>query len=190
MSSQPNSSSGNGRLYRDQTRLPVPRLQVNGKTHPPSSTSGAVSGVSKSTAAIAKNSALTFIPPSRKVGPVDSELVTSFDPMKDRHLWTMWRIAVNGRIMDEMRRRNQSPPPRQEGGKRSELYPYGQALVRTPMSRFIRVENGSNALARVMMNPGGEGGSELTIPQFVFYGVPRVVLKKTKRTTHLTGEPE
>ena len=120
----------------------------------------------------------------------------SFDPMKDLHMWTMWRVAVNGRIVDETRKRNRAQPARGAGGGGGggggggesadfASNPYGRALIKTPLDRFIRVENGSQSLAGVMMDPHGEGGGHLATQQFVFYGVPRVVLKKPKHTVNL-----
>lgn len=106
----------------------------------------------------------------------------SFDPMKDLHMWTMWRVAVNGRIVDETRRRFRAPVVK---GGESDSNPYGRALIKTPLDRFIRVENGSQNLAGLMMDPHGEGGGHLATQQFVFYGVPRVVLKKPKQTVNL-----
>lgn len=104
----------------------------------------------------------------------ESELRTAFDPMKDLHMWTMWRAAVNGRIVDEVRARNQ-PVHRDEGLSR-----YGRALMKTPLDRFIRVDNGSHNIAHLMMDPHQVATEHLHTKQFVFYGVPRVVLKKPK----------
>ncbi|KAK7495919.1 hypothetical protein BaRGS_00012909 [Batillaria attramentaria] len=108
----------------------------------------------------------------------ESELTTSFDPMKDMHMWTMWRAAVNGRIVDEARKRqHRGAPPGQD------FNPYGKALVKTPLDRFIRMGNSSQNIAHVMMDPHQAGNGHLHTNQFVFYGVPRVVLNKPKRHT-------
>ena len=95
----------------------------------------------------------------------------------------MWRAAVNGRIVDETRRRTRAKPA--EGGE-FDPHPYGRALVKTPLDRFIRVGQGSQGIAGDMMDPHGEGrGAQLETSQFVYYGVPRVVLRKAKPTVHL-----
>jgi hypothetical protein len=111
----------------------------------------------------------------------NSDLTTSFDPMKDRHLWTMWRTAVNGRIVDEVRQLEQ---------KKIELGPmavphyesvlpgmYGKALVVTPLKRFIRVDQDSKAIADQMSNCGQ---GILATSQFVYYGLPRVYVSHRK----------
>ncbi|XP_076462025.1 uncharacterized protein LOC143294537 isoform X2 [Babylonia areolata] len=129
-------------------------------------------------------------PPPRS-GQAEPELRMSFDPMKDLHMWTMWRVAVNGRIVDETMRRSRAQQPTTEGagaGGHGDLdpNPYGRALVKTPLDRFIRVGNSSQDIAGVMMDPHGQGGGAgLQTRQFVYYGVPRVVLKKTKKVVHL-----
>ncbi|KAL8605865.1 hypothetical protein ACOMHN_040509 [Nucella lapillus] len=130
------------------------------------------------------------IPPSSSYNPyhpggrhrmVKSDLTMSFDPMKDLHMWTMWRVAVNGRIVDETRRRKQSASENERGGDP----PPNPYLVKTPLDRFIRVDNGSRNIAGVLMDPHGQGGASLATQQFVYYGVPRVVLKKAKKVVHL-----
>ncbi|KAK7101119.1 uncharacterized protein [Littorina saxatilis] len=121
----------------------------------------------------------------------ESELNMSFDPMKDLHMWTMWRVAVNGRIVEETRKNKNRPhtaaasTAASTANRHADLdsNPFGRALVKTPLHRFIRVENGSNDIAGLMMDPHGEGGRSLGTQQFVFYGVPRVVLKKPKQQT-------
>ncbi|XP_076441496.1 uncharacterized protein LOC143280655 [Babylonia areolata] len=169
--------------------------------------SGFFATTTTTTTTTAKSPPARQRPPGSRLQP-DSELTTSFDPSKDRHLWTMWRVAVTGRIMDGVRRKEnlsaqspRTPQPllqqqqqrggRQEQGEDWQRYQYGPALVKTPLDRFIRVENGANnTLATLMMHPRGEGGSQLQTEQFVFYGVPRVVLRKPRRTTHLPGNPD
>ena len=96
----------------------------------------------------------------------------TFDPMTNLHLWTMWRTAVNGRIVDELR-----------GMVTEDFYqhPYGKYLTQAPLYRFIKFDDHSFHLADDMMDPGNKGTNRLQANQFVFYGVPRVVLKKNGR---------
>jgi hypothetical protein len=110
----------------------------------------------------------------------DSDLVTSFDPMKDRHTWTMWRTAVNGRIVDEVKRLEKlkrstasSVPDVVVSG------PYGTALVSPPLRQFIRIDNDeSRAIADHLSRIGSWS---LQLQQFVYFGIPRVRMSQLKR---------
>lgn len=108
-----------------------------------------------------------------------TELTTSFDPMRDRHLWAMWRTAVNGRIVDEVRRieqsKGQSPlngMAQQEPQPRKQ---YGPSIVAPPLKRFIKLQDGSKEIAHHLSK---EGKGQLQTSQFVFYGLPRVYVER------------
>ncbi|GFO18917.1 hypothetical protein PoB_004542200 [Plakobranchus ocellatus] len=115
-------------------------------------------------------------------GYEDTELTTSFDPMRDRHLWAMWRTAVNGRIVDEVRRieRNKCVGGGQfnnnssgkEGKHRNQ---YGPSIVTPPLRRFIKLQDGSKEIAQHLSK---EGKGQLQTSQFVFYGLPRVYMER------------
>ncbi|XP_041359375.1 uncharacterized protein LOC121375794 isoform X2 [Gigantopelta aegis] len=96
----------------------------------------------------------------------------TFDPMTNLHLWTMWRTAVNGRIVDELR-----------GMVTEDFYhnPYGKYITQAPLYRFIKFDDHSFHRADDMMDPKNTATNRLQANQFVFYGVPRVVLKKNGR---------
>lgn len=110
----------------------------------------------------------------------NSDLRTSFDPMKDRHMWTMWRTAVNGRIVDEVRLleriKSERGPSAEQNSDPSTPGVYGKALVATPLKRFIRFDDESNAY---QMSSLGQGSLETS--QFVYYGLPRVVVSPSKK---------
>ncbi|CAG5134506.1 unnamed protein product [Candidula unifasciata] len=106
-----------------------------------------------------------------------SDLITSFDPMKDRHLWTMWRTAVNGRIVDEVRHleRRKSEMGVNPSSNFDASIPgmYGKALVAPPLKRFIKFGDEESRAVAVQMSSGlGQGSLETS--QFVYYGLPRV----------------
>ncbi|XP_012941846.1 uncharacterized protein LOC101860993 [Aplysia californica] len=100
----------------------------------------------------------------------ESELATSFDPMKDRHMWTMWRTAVNGRILDEVQRLEKIRPV--EPGL------YGTALVTPPLRKFIRFGDNSKEIARHLMS---QGKGRLLATQFIYYGLPRVYISNPQQ---------
>ncbi|BFY99406.1 hypothetical protein BsWGS_02446 [Bradybaena similaris] len=114
----------------------------------------------------------------------NSDLITSFDPMQDRHMWTMWRTAVNGRIVDEVR---QLERRKSEMGGLSSLNAdasvpgmYGKALVAPPLKRFIKFGNAESKAVAVQMSYGlGQGSLETS--QFVYYGLPRVYFPQIKK---------
>ncbi|KAK3766893.1 hypothetical protein RRG08_040416 [Elysia crispata] len=110
----------------------------------------------------------------------DTELTTCFDPMRDRHLWAMWRTAVNGRIVDEVRRMEQSKGQvHLNGGAQSEgqsRQQYGPSIVAPPLKRFIKLQDGSKEIAQHLSK---EGKGQLHTSQFVFYGLPRVYMEKS-----------
>ncbi|XP_025110491.1 uncharacterized protein LOC112573966 isoform X2 [Pomacea canaliculata] len=167
----------------DKSRLHNEKLR-NG--HPPASSpsSRKVSGTSAATTSAGPKSSAGGHRSSHSGGQRshERELRTSFDPMKDLHMWTMWRTAVNGRIMDEVRKKSEHPSHQYPHlHQQADSTPYGSALVRTPLNRFIRMGDSSQNLATMMMDPHQQGNGHLQTTQFVFYGVPRVVLKKPKR---------
>ncbi|CAG5131007.1 unnamed protein product [Candidula unifasciata] len=107
----------------------------------------------------------------------NSELVTSFDPMKDRHQWAMWRTAVNGRIIDEVRRLEKMKIEIGPAGVDPTIPGlYGTALVMPPLKQFIRFDSDDDeAIAKQML---GHGPLSLGSFQFVYFGLPRVQLAK------------
>ncbi|CAL1539953.1 unnamed protein product [Lymnaea stagnalis] len=108
----------------------------------------------------------------------DSSLSTSFDPMRDRHMWTMWRTAVNGRIVDEVRKLEKIKSER--GSEASVSLDskapgvYGRAIVAPPLKRFIRFDEQSKEMAN-QLSSVGQG--RLQTDQFVYYGLPRVYVE-------------
>ena len=105
----------------------------------------------------------------------ETELTSCFDPMRDRHLWAMWRTAVNGRIVDEVRRIERS---RRLNGAPNGDQPrsqYGPSIVEPPLRRFIKLQGGSKEIAHHLSK---EGRGQLQTSQFVFYGLPRVYLER------------
>ncbi|RUS75219.1 hypothetical protein EGW08_017009 [Elysia chlorotica] len=110
-------------------------------------------------------------------GYENTELTTSFDPMRDRHLWAMWRTAVNGRIVDEVRRLEQSKGRVELNGDEGESrQQYGQSIVAPPLRRFIKLQDGSKEIAQHLSK---EGKGQLQTSQFVFYGLPRVYVERS-----------
>lgn len=108
----------------------------------------------------------------------DTSLNTSFDPMRDRHMWTMWRTAVNGRIVDEVRKLEKIKSER--GSEASVSLDsnapgvYGRAIVAPPLKRFIRFDEKSKEMAN-QLSSVGQG--RLQTDQFVYYGLPRVYVE-------------
>ncbi|XP_046567000.1 uncharacterized protein LOC124275468 [Haliotis rubra] len=131
-------------------------------------------------------------PVKGKIKPEEA-LKKAFDPLKNLHLWTMWRSAVNGKIVDEAKSFNEQD---------FREHPLGKSLTNVPLKRLIKYEKGSKEIAESMMNPTKQtntlsnfqsghrksfGRSErsaqsgtgyLGTKEFVYFGVPRVVLKK------------
>ncbi|XP_071118239.1 uncharacterized protein [Haliotis cracherodii] len=130
-------------------------------------------------------------PVKGKIKPEEA-LKKAFDPMKNLHLWTMWRSAVNGKIVDEAKSFSDND---------FREHPLGRSLTNVPLRRLIKYEKGSKEIAQSMMNPTKQtnplsdyraghrsyGPSENSAPngpgclgtkEFVYFGVPRVVLKK------------
>lgn len=106
----------------------------------------------------------------------ESELITSFDPMKDRHRWAMWRTAVNGRIVDETRRLEKGKIQKGPGADLGTAGAYGSALMVPPLRQFIKFDSDENeAVAKQML---GHGPLILKSFQFVYFGLPRVQLAK------------
>uniref|UniRef100_A0A0B7A8T8 Uncharacterized protein n=1 Tax=Arion vulgaris TaxID=1028688 RepID=A0A0B7A8T8_9EUPU len=112
----------------------------------------------------------------------NSNLSTSFDPIKDRHLWTMWRTAVNGRIVDEVRHlekiKNQKAITQSSEDDSSIPGMYGKALVMPPLKRFIKFDDNSEVVASKMSSLG-QGTLETS--QFVYYGLPRVLVSNIRK---------
>ncbi|XP_059166943.1 uncharacterized protein LOC131949169 [Physella acuta] len=104
-----------------------------------------------------------------------SDLRTSFDPLKDRHMWTMWRTAVNGRIVDEVRKleRIKSEKGSEASFQLDANSPgvYGRAIVAPPLRRFIKLDQENPPVVNTMAN---YGQGNLHQDQFIYYGLPRV----------------
>uniref|UniRef100_A0A2C9M1X1 Uncharacterized protein n=1 Tax=Biomphalaria glabrata TaxID=6526 RepID=A0A2C9M1X1_BIOGL len=121
--------------------------------------------------------------PSSAVESDASTLHTSFDPMKDRHLWTMWRTAVNGRIVDEVRKleRIKSERGSEASNHLDSSNPgvYGKAIVAPPLKRFIKLDEHNREAAQHFQNLGQ---GRLETDQFVYYGLPRVYITPSRDT--------
>uniref|UniRef100_A0A0B7A291 Uncharacterized protein n=1 Tax=Arion vulgaris TaxID=1028688 RepID=A0A0B7A291_9EUPU len=107
-------------------------------------------------------------------------LNTSFDPLKDRHMWTMWRTAVNGRIVDEVRRLEKDKLEKGTDSVDSVASNgvYGTALYVTPLKQFIKLDNDQRQDIPNQILSLGEG--ILQTAQFVYYGLPRVRMAHPK----------
>lgn len=105
----------------------------------------------------------------------------TFDPMKNMHLWTMWRIGNTEKIVNFTKHRE------------SEVYlhnelqhgifsgvPYGSpTLLVPPLASNINVTEATKRRATEMMH-SNEGDSVLKAGQFIYFGLPRVALKNGK----------
>ncbi|KAH9491442.1 hypothetical protein Btru_032190 [Bulinus truncatus] len=95
----------------------------------------------------------------------NSSLNTAFDPMKDRHMWTMWRTAVNGRIVDEVRKleRIKSEKGSEASVQLDSSSPgvYGKAIVVPPLKRFIKLQRSGKEPAH-QIDPNSGHGNLLT----------------------------
>ena len=101
-----------------------------------------------------------------------------FDPMTDRKKWSVWRTAVTGRIMDEVRRLERAKAELEPSWGDPHTHrvapgPYGKCLEHPPLRKYIRVGGGSREMARGLMH---QGQGKLLPSQFVYFGIPRVYI--------------
>lgn len=89
-----------------------------------------------------------------------------FDPVQNTHLWTMWRIAVTERIVNEGKTRNVNTEK------------FSAFMLRPPLRKYIHVTNATHKMAYALMGPGDRmSASELLTGQFIYFGLPRIVIK-------------
>ncbi|KAK3577514.1 hypothetical protein CHS0354_026470 [Potamilus streckersoni] len=94
----------------------------------------------------------------------------AFDPTKNTHLWTMWRIAVNEKLLNEFKSHDSD----------SKHFP-SQSLTRPPLANYIRVTGTTRRLANVKMatrdNILNNDDDKLQTEQFIYYGIPRISIR-------------
>ncbi|KAL3868689.1 hypothetical protein ACJMK2_041466 [Sinanodonta woodiana] len=106
-----------------------------------------------------------------------------FDPTKNTHLWTMWRIAVNEKLLNEFKSHDSD----------SSHFP-SQSLTRPPLANYIRVTGTTRRLANMKMvtrhNILNNDDDKLQTEQFIYYGIPRIFIKNqaTKRGPDMKNE--
>lgn len=102
-----------------------------------------------------------------------------FEPTKNFHLWTMWRIGNTEKII----KFTQNKTHKDENEMESQYgifsgTPYGSpTLLVPPLARNISITGTTRQKANKMMSmKRGEPQSELNTGQFIYFGLPRVVL--------------
>ncbi|XP_062572349.1 uncharacterized protein LOC134234313 [Saccostrea cucullata] len=107
---------------------------------------------------------------AKSASPIRS-LTPGFDPIANRHLWTMWRIAITTQIVSEMMER------RKRGDVTEQFV---RTLIRPPsgLAESIYVTNKTRQAACRLMNNGSCPDNAMLTKDFIFFGIPRVVLKR------------
>lgn len=94
----------------------------------------------------------------------------SFDPTDNRHLWTMWRISITGKIVSDIMSRKE----------RDISTKYVRTLRRPPagLAKSIYISNQTRLAAYSLMNCGHCPDNAILTRDFIFFGIPRVILNK------------
>lgn len=94
----------------------------------------------------------------------------SFDPTDNRHLWTMWRISITGKIVSDIMSRKE----------RDISTKYVRTLRRPPagLAKSIYISNQTRLAAYSLMNCGHCPDNTILTRDFIFFGIPRVILNK------------
>lgn len=96
----------------------------------------------------------------------------TFDPSQNVHLWTMWRIAVTEQVI----RNTKAQETLQNDKKKSKI---SHTLTSPPLSQYIQVTSKTHERANAMMGRwDDQSSSDLLTNQFIYYGLPRVNIKK------------
>ncbi|KAL3868688.1 hypothetical protein ACJMK2_041465 [Sinanodonta woodiana] len=103
------------------------------------------------------NSVVSSAQPSQKLDR------SAFDPTQNTHMWTMWRIAVNEKLLKESKSRDGY----------SQHFP-SPALTQPPLAKYIRVRDPVQGSANLKMPNDHE---RLPFDQFIYYGIPRISIK-------------
>lgn len=106
-----------------------------------------------------------------------------FDPMKNTHLWTMWRIGNTEKIVNFTK--HKSEESNRQNGSDYGIFsgtPYGSpTLLVPPLAHNISVTGTTRIKAAEMMSVvTNDEPSDLKTGQFIYFGLPRVTLKNNK----------
>ncbi|KAK3577513.1 hypothetical protein CHS0354_026469 [Potamilus streckersoni] len=91
---------------------------------------------------------------------------SAFDPTKNTHMWTMWRIAVNEKLLKESKSRDGD----------SQHFP-SPALTQPPLAKYIQINDPVQGSANLKMS---DDYDRLPFNQFIYYGIPRITMKNEK----------
>lgn len=93
-----------------------------------------------------------------------------FDPTVNRHLWTMWRISITGKIVSDI----------MSSKERDISTRYVRTLRRPPagLAKSIYISNQTRLAAYFLMNCGHCPDNAILTRDFIFFGIPRVNLNK------------
>jgi hypothetical protein len=99
--------------------------------------------------------------------------IFGFDPAIDRHLWTMWRIALTGRIVTDIMERKRNPGV-------DTTPKFVRPLKRPPagLAESIYISGQTRQAAYRLMNTGHCPDNAILTQDFIFFGIPRVCLNK------------
>lgn len=102
--------------------------------------------------------------------------MSGFDPTVNRHLWTMWRIAITGRIVTDIMERKKNPSV-------NTTATFVRPLKRPPagLAESIYISNQTRQAAYHLMNTGHCPDNAILTQDFIFFGIPRVVLRTPYR---------
>ena len=105
----------------------------------------------------------------------------TFDPMENLHLWTMWRIGNTEKIINftKFKTSNTDEQSDLQHGVFSGVPSGSPTLLVPPLAGNIKVTGTTGQKATQMMHlPRAVPPSKLKAGQFIYYGLPRVVLKE------------
>ena len=98
-----------------------------------------------------------------------------FDPTVNRHLWTMWRIAITSEIV-------------------TDIFSHCEDDVSTKnvrrlknLAKRIYISNQTRQAAYSMMNSGVRPDNAILTRDFLFFGIPRVILNRRTDRLHDTN---
>ncbi|KAL5022057.1 hypothetical protein ScPMuIL_001212 [Solemya velum] len=107
--------------------------------------------------------------------PVNASTIpTTFDPISNRHLWTMWRISVNEKIVKETKYRLENPDA---------VVVYSDSLIQPPLHYYIHRTPQSDLAAEEYKHSHDrrKNSSKLQTGQFIYFGLPRVIVSAEDR---------
>jgi hypothetical protein len=105
----------------------------------------------------------------------------TFDPMENLHLWTMWRIGNTEKIVNftKLKTSNTGEQSDLQHGVFSGVPSGSPTLLVPPLAGNIKVTGTTGQKATQMMHlTRADPPSKLKAGQYIYYGLPRVVLKE------------